>query len=182
MLRSRLRPDLPPNVQYALGLFEALNSYGINYVVDPSSSYIELSENASALDSLNYPYQTLFYHGGDCDDLAILFCAMLQVLGIDTAFVTVPGHIYAAFDVGEGPRGSGAGENLIEYDGTFWAPVEITAIAQGFSQAWRSGLRQWQAAASTPCAQAGPSTRRSASPARGTGCRICRKKPILSGR
>jgi hypothetical protein len=146
-LRPRLKPDVPPNVQYALGLFAALNIYGINYVIDPSSSYIELSEDASALDSLNYPYQTLFYHGGDCDDLSILFCSMLQVLGIDTAFITTPGHIYAAFDVGEveaWPAGSLAAENLIEYGGKFWAPVEITAIDQGFSRAWRYGMRQWR--------------------------------------
>jgi hypothetical protein len=146
ILRSLLRPDLSPNVQYALGLFEALNIYGINYVIDPSSSYIELSENASLPDSLNYPYQTLFYRGGDCDDLSILFCSMLQALGIDTAFITSPGHIYAAFDAGERPAGSAPAEGLIEYGGKFWMPVEITAIARGFSEAWRSGLREWQEA------------------------------------
>jgi hypothetical protein len=147
VLRTRLRPDIPPNVQYALGLFEALNVYGINYVIDPSSSYIELSEDASALDSLNYPYQTLFYHGGDCDDLSILFCSMLQVLGIDTAFITIPGHIYMAFDTGVKSGEWGEGwrvEGLIEQDGRLWMPVEITAIGQGFSQAWRYGLRQWK--------------------------------------
>jgi hypothetical protein len=146
ILRSRIRPNLPANVQYALALFEGLNSYGINYVIDPTSSYIELSENASALDSLNYPYQTLFYHGGDCDDLSILFCSLLQVLGIDTAFITIPGHIYAAFDVGTWPGGRAPAESLIEHNGKFWMPVEITIISQGFSQAWRVGLREWQEA------------------------------------
>jgi hypothetical protein len=146
MLRSKLRPDMPPNVQHALALFEALNSYGINYVVDPASSYIELSENASALDSLNYPYQTLFYHGGDCDDLSILYCSLLQVLGIDTAFITIPGHIYAAFDAGAWPGEGAPAEGLIEHNGKFWMPVEITIISQGFPQACRVGLRQWKEA------------------------------------
>jgi hypothetical protein len=84
----------------ALALFEALNVYGINYMIDPASTYVEMSENASSLDSLNYPYQTLAYRGGDCDDLSILFCSLLEALNIDTAFITVPGHIYMAFDVG----------------------------------------------------------------------------------
>jgi hypothetical protein len=55
----------------AAALFETLNLYGINYVIDPASSYVELSGNASVLDSLNYPYQTLMFRGGDCDDLSI---------------------------------------------------------------------------------------------------------------
>jgi hypothetical protein len=37
---------VPKNVLFAAALFETLNLYGINYVVDPSSSFIELSENA----------------------------------------------------------------------------------------------------------------------------------------
>jgi hypothetical protein len=91
---------LPRNVQYAAALFEALAAYGISYVIDPASSFVEMSEDAAALDSLNYPYQTLYYRGGDCDDLSILYCAMLEALGVDTAFITIPGHIYAAFDAG----------------------------------------------------------------------------------
>jgi hypothetical protein len=61
-------------------MFEALRLYGINYVVDPASSYAALSEDASGLDSLNYPYQTLYYRSGDCDDLSILFCSLLEVI------------------------------------------------------------------------------------------------------
>ena len=145
---------LPRNVRYAVALFEALAAYGINYVIDPASSFVELSEDASALDSLNYPYQTLYYRGGDCDDLSILYCSLLEVLGVDTAFITVPGHIYAAFDTGieSSPAfdpGSGSEawgtEGLIEYGGKLWMPVEITVPDEGFYQAWRIGAREWAA-------------------------------------
>ncbi|MDR2786177.1 MAG: hypothetical protein LBB83_09720 [Treponema sp.] len=98
---------LPRNVRYGIALFEALASYGINYVIDPASSFVEFSENAAALDSLNYPYQTLYYRGGDCDDLSILYCSLLEALGIDTAFITIPGHIYCAFDIGASEPGVG---------------------------------------------------------------------------
>jgi hypothetical protein len=129
---------------------EALNLYGINYVIDPSSSYIEMAENASALDSLNYPYQTLMYRGGDCDDLSILFCSLLEVLGVETAFITVPGHIYAAFDVGVRREELGAGERslgtFIEYGGKLWVPVEITIPGEGFNRAWQVGAREWRSA------------------------------------
>jgi tetratricopeptide (TPR) repeat protein len=151
---TRLRPTngavgrIPRNIQYALGLFEALKIYGINYVIDPSSSYVELSENASSLDTLNYPYQTLYYRGGDCDDLSILFCSLLEVLGIDTAFITIPGHIYMAFDSGlteeEGREQFFLPDELIYHDGKAWVPLEITLTAAPFYQAWRVGARQWR--------------------------------------
>jgi hypothetical protein len=131
---------LPRNLRYAAALFEALAAYGIAYVIDPASSFVELSEDASALDSLNYPYQTLYYRGGDCDDLSILYCSLLEVLGIDTAFITIPGHIYMAFDMGSEVRRT---EGLIEQGGRFWMPVEITVPGEGFYQAWRIGAREW---------------------------------------
>jgi hypothetical protein len=141
---------LPGNVLLAAALFEALNLYGINYVIDPASSYVEMAENASALDSLNYPYQTLMYRGGDCDDLSILFCSLLEVLDIDTAFITIPGHIYCAFDTGilerDGEKdGEGwRAEGLIEHEGRYWMPVELTVPGEGFAEAWRIGLREWR--------------------------------------
>jgi hypothetical protein len=142
-----LPPDrlsaLPQNQRYAAALFETLTAYGINYVIDPASSFIELSEDASALDSLNYPYQTLYYRGGDCDDLSILYCSLLEALGIDTAFITIPGHIYMAFDIGSGIEAWGT-EGLIEQDGTWWMPVEITVPGEGFYSAWRIGMREWR--------------------------------------
>ncbi|MDR0877709.1 MAG: LysM peptidoglycan-binding domain-containing protein [Treponema sp.] len=150
VVQTRKRPALPLSVQYALGVFEALNIYGINYVIDPASSYIELSESAGSLDSLNYPYQTLFYRGGDCDDLSILFCSLLEALGVDTAFITIPGHIYMAFDTGKAESNLQFGgewkvdEGLIEHDGRLWMPVEITVTNRGFLRAWRIGAREWR--------------------------------------
>ena len=135
---------IPINVIYAAALFEALRLYGINYIIDPSSSYIALSENASALDSLNYPYETLRYRGGDCDDLSILFCSLLEALDVETAFITVPGHIFAAFNVGD-PQWYANSGDIIELDGKRWLPLEITVPSEGFTRAWRIGTRQWRA-------------------------------------
>jgi hypothetical protein len=144
---------LPRNVRYAAALFEALGAYGINYVIDPASSFAELSEDAAALDSLNYPYQTLYYRGGDCDDLSILYCSLLEVLGVDTAFVTLPGHIYTAFDVGNSEEAArfiaSNASYLIERNGKVWMPVEITVPGEGFYRAWRIGEREWRTAGNT---------------------------------
>jgi outer membrane protein OmpA-like peptidoglycan-associated protein len=135
--------DTPLNVRNAAAMFEALRLYGINYVVDPASSYAALSEDASGLDSLNYPYQTIYYRSGDCDDLSILFCSLLEVIGIETAFITIPGHIYMAFEVGDNNWRMG-NTDIIELDGKRWLPLEITVPDQGFVSAWRIGAREWR--------------------------------------
>ncbi|MDR1617859.1 MAG: hypothetical protein LBS06_02275, partial [Treponema sp.] len=156
LVQSRMRPGINRNIQYALGLFEILNIYGINYVVDPSSSYIELSESSSSLDSLNYPYQTLMYRGGDCDDLSILFCSLLEAAGIETAFVTIPGHIYMAFDSGltedEARRDFYAPEEFVYQGGKVWVPLEITIPREGFYRAWRIGAKEWRDASARDAA------------------------------
>jgi outer membrane protein OmpA-like peptidoglycan-associated protein len=138
----------PSNVRIAAAMFEALRLYGMNYVVDPASAYASLSEDASGLDSLNYPYQTLHYRSGDCDDLSILFCSLLEVVEIETAFITIPGHIYMAFEVGDSDWHLG-NPNIIELDGNDgvrrrWLPVEITVPDRGFNNAWRIGAREWR--------------------------------------
>jgi tetratricopeptide (TPR) repeat protein len=147
IVRDRERTNINRNLQLAIGLFEAQRLYGINYVVDPSSSYVEKSKSESAIDYLQYPHQTLFYRGGDCDDLSILFAALLESVGIKTAFVTIPGHIYMAFslDMSEAEaRGTFFDPSILIYRaGQAWVPVEITMVKEGFVKAWRVGAKEW---------------------------------------
>jgi len=143
---GRLR-NVPPNVVYAAALFEALRLYGINYVVVPATSFVNVSSDESVLDNVSFPYQALYYRGGDCSYLAILFCSMLEALGIESAFITIPGHIYMAFDVGSTTWNAGSADIIeIETDGVIkrWLPIEITIPREGFTRAWRVGARQWR--------------------------------------
>ena len=142
-----LLPNIPPNVQYAVALFEALRLYGISYVVVPTTSFKLVASDESVLDSVSYPYQALYYRGGDCSYLSILFCSLLEVLNIESAFITIPGHIYIAFEIGDNTWRSGSADIIeIETDGVRkrWLPVEITIPAEGFNRAWRVGARQWR--------------------------------------
>lgn len=147
IVRDRFRVGVNKNMQYAMGVFEALNAYGLNYVIDPTSAYADNAGSAAAIDFLQYPYQTLMYRGGDCDDLSILFCSLLEAIGIETAFVTIPGHIFMAFSSGmtetEARVNFYASEQLIYQDGIAWVPLEITLTKEGFSKAWRIGAKEW---------------------------------------
>jgi tetratricopeptide (TPR) repeat protein len=132
----------------AMALHEALTLYGISYVIDPTTPYKEFSKKRQEIDFLQFPKQSLDYRAGDCDDLSILNCALLESVGIETAFVTIPGHIFMAFAVDMTPdearkRFLRADELIFREDKT-WIPVEITEIGGGFLKAWQRGAKQWR--------------------------------------
>ncbi|MFA6506470.1 MAG: hypothetical protein WCT14_10245 [Treponemataceae bacterium] len=147
VVRDRFRVGIDRNLQQAVGIFEAMKLFGLAYVVDPTSAYAENANNEDVVDYLQYPYQTLFYRGGDCDDLSILFSSLLQSVGIETAFITIPGHIYMAFSTelteAAARRDFYDPDLLIFKNGKAWIPVEITMVKDGFVKAWRVGAKEW---------------------------------------
>jgi tetratricopeptide (TPR) repeat protein len=138
------------NLYKGMAVFTALDELGMTYNIDPASSYAELSETEQLIDYLQYPRQTLDYKSGDCDDLSVLTAALLESIGIETAFITIPGHIYLGFSLGvpysEAMKIFINPEELIEYNGEAWLPLEITQIKEGFLTAWITGARQWKQA------------------------------------
>jgi hypothetical protein len=131
-------------------LFQSLEAYGLAYVVDPKGSYATMKDHAETVDYLQFPAETLTYKSGDCDDLATLYLALLESVGVETAFITVPGHIYSAFAL-EGSAQSAknmfaSGQDVIIRDDKAWIPVETTALGKGFAEAWSMGAREWREA------------------------------------
>ncbi|MBI9105448.1 MAG: hypothetical protein JEZ04_01815 [Spirochaetales bacterium] len=135
------------NLCTAAALHEALGLYGLEYVIDPTSPFTELSEDVLAVDFIQFPYNTLYYKSGDCDDLSILYTSILQSVGIDTAFITIPGHIFIAFalklDPDEALKSISSREDLIIHEGRAWVPLEITMVGTSFMQAWKTGANEW---------------------------------------
>ena len=147
IMKDRINSRESQNIQYAKAIFAALKAYGINYVIDPSSAFTDNVGSAN-IDFLQFPYQTLLYHGGDCDDLTILNCSLLEALGIETAFITVPGHIYMAFDSGytESEIEKLTDKNFIIQNDKVWIPVEITMGQDTFQMAKNMGMIEWNKA------------------------------------
>lgn len=52
-----------------------------------------------------FPVETLFEGGGDCEDTAFLFCAVVKALGFDTAALMFEGHMAAAVTFDGQPSG-----------------------------------------------------------------------------
>ncbi len=138
------------NLRMAMAIHEALSLYKMSYVIDPITPYKEFSKKKMIVDFLQFPKQTLDYRAGDCDDLSILYSAMLESVGIETAFITIPGHIFLAFSLDMSPEEARKSflraDELIFRDKNTWIPVEATAIDGGFLNAWQLGAKQWREA------------------------------------
>jgi tetratricopeptide (TPR) repeat protein len=135
------------NFLTGLAYFEALRLYGLNYVKDPTTPYAEFSKKKNTVDYLQFPNQTLEYKAGDCDDLSILYTALLESVGIKSAFITTPGHIFVAFALDITPQQARRSfrdyGDLIYKDNEAWLPVEITMLHKGFLEAWYMGIKEW---------------------------------------
>jgi tetratricopeptide (TPR) repeat protein len=133
----------------AMAIHEALNLYKVVYMSDPKTPYKELVQRRNEVDFLQFPRETLAYKAGDCDDLAILYCALLESLAVETAFITVPGHIYVAVSLGLSPEAARAkfkyaDELIFDSNGNrTWVPVEVTS-RDDFMAAWQLGAKQWR--------------------------------------
>lgn len=143
-LKDKIASAPSANRLYANAVFDVLKAYGINYVIDPTSVFS--TSDTVAVDFLQFPYQTLLYHGGDCDDLSILNCSLFEALGIQTAFITIPGHIYMAYDSGlsasQADRIYGKGKYIVQ-DDKVWIPYEITVPQDSYELGLKLGIRQW---------------------------------------
>jgi DNA-binding beta-propeller fold protein YncE/tetratricopeptide (TPR) repeat protein len=141
-------PNLHPSLVYARTLYDALGVYGLSYIVDPTSPFQEFSEKAGAVDYVQYPRDTLARKSGDCDDLSVLFLAALENIGIGTALVDVPGHVFIMFNTGvaEADKQSlGFPDSLLViHRGTVWVPVEMTMVGSPFTRAWQKGAEEYR--------------------------------------
>jgi tetratricopeptide (TPR) repeat protein len=152
-VRSSLKTDTLPQLndplQATAQLYAALGRLGIIYQADPSSPFVRAQAGAIAVDSVSIARATLTRGTGDCDDLTVLFASLLESIGIETGFITVPGHIYLAVNTKLPARDyrdlhPDRGMTIVVND-QLWLPVEITLVGkQGFVDAWRRGSELWR--------------------------------------
>jgi tetratricopeptide (TPR) repeat protein len=142
MVKGKVRGEVNSNLLSAMAFFEALQLYGLSYSQDPIPTLTSANQVA---DYIQFPRQTLEYKGGKCSDFSVLYAALLESVGLETAFITIPGHIFVAFSTDSSPvePGSSRSDDVIMRDGKSWIPVEVTERA-GFLQAWQDGAREWR--------------------------------------
>jgi tetratricopeptide (TPR) repeat protein len=148
MVKDKGSRAVDNNLLIGMALHKALSLYGMTYIIDPRTPYAEFSKQKDAIDFLQFPRQSLEYKAGDCDDLSILYSSLLGALGVEAAFITVPGHILVALALEVSPDEARKSflnpDELIFHGGKVWIPVEITELKAGFLEAWQTGAREWR--------------------------------------
>lgn len=129
------------NLQSAMGLHEALRLLSIECTSSPSDS-------SATMDPVKFPLQTLQDRRGTCSDLSALYISLLESIGVPTAFISTPGHVYVAFALAssgeETQKTCGYSDELLFREGKAWVPVEVTDRQGSFLSAWQAGLEQWR--------------------------------------
>ncbi len=133
------------NIMTAMILFNSIKAHGISYVSDPSAGFSQ-DRGKNSVDYIQLPGETLKKRGGDCDDLTVLYCSMLESVGVPTAIATVPGHVFVLFNTGVPESlSSEISKDKPQYivrSGIIWIPVEITMLTGTFMEAWDQGMKQ----------------------------------------
>ena len=144
--KTRVLGKSSRNLLKAMVLFDTLVSYGIRYIPDPNNPFTQMSADRSAVDNIQYPVEVLAKKSGDCDDLTALYCALLENIGIQTAIVDAPGHVFMMFDSGVSVENAEGlpiqNDQYIEKNNKIWIPVEITLVGKRFMDAWRTGISE----------------------------------------
>lgn len=144
--RDSLKTGVNRNLQFAAWITEAINSMEIDYVPDATTPYNVFHFDMDAVDQVQFPFQTLTYHSGDVDDLAVLVCALLQAAGIDSAMIPLSEDYIVCVALNASEKGAASivnnTESLIIMDDEVWLPISMKNLRLGFNKAWSLALSE----------------------------------------
>jgi sugar lactone lactonase YvrE/tetratricopeptide (TPR) repeat protein len=136
--KNRKAAALNREVVKAMKIWNALGEYGIKFAANPSNPFEAVSEDPSfPVDYTQFPRETLKRKTGQCSDLTSLYAAMLGANEVRVAALDYPGHMTLMLDTeAEDPIEAGMPEELlVEHDGTWWVPIEVTYVGKPFFEA-----------------------------------------------
>jgi hypothetical protein len=145
MVQGKASAALEPNILLAMAIHDALTVYGLTYSTDPVAT---LNSDNKTVDYIQFPQQTLDYRGGKCSDFSVLYASLFEAIGVETAFITIPGHIYIAVALTMSPddvrKTFQNSDDFIFQADKAWLPIEITLRTGGFLKAWQLGAQEWR--------------------------------------
>jgi hypothetical protein len=145
VVRSESRTEVDDNLQYALALLEGLRLSGIAWSPDPQTPYAAMRQTTDTDDYVQYPHQTIAYSGGDSDDLAVLYAAALQSVGVPAALIPLDDDVLVAARLGisadEATNFFSSTADLLLVEDSAWVPVRVSVLREGFLRAWSEGGR-----------------------------------------
>lgn len=94
-------------------------------------------ETAGVIERWSFPSETLWTGAGDCEDKSILYCAIMEAAGYDTALVVFRGHAMAAVDLpvdGESLTSNGTRYVLCETTAPY--PIGVSSPGHHLGDVW----------------------------------------------
>lgn len=121
-----------------------------NHLVE---NLVYTSDPRATAEYVQFPEQTIELKGGDCDDLSVAYCSLLESIGIQTALVDYKGdgevrHVNVLLNTNLTPQYAQLITNndskyFIRKDSSgkdeVWIPVETTSLTD-FDEAWNIGV------------------------------------------
>jgi tetratricopeptide (TPR) repeat protein/outer membrane protein assembly factor BamB len=141
-------PKIPRAILRAMEVWEYLKMFGLQYLPDPNTPYEKASEG-EIIDKVQFAAQTLSKRSGDCDDFVALLSNILMSIGLEVAYIDVPGHVLLAFNSEIAPEDlakAGLSEDMvIKKDNKIWIPLETTVIYKNtFRESWNSAIERYR--------------------------------------
>ncbi len=145
--RRYLRTGLNRNMQFAMYVFEGMRLAGIQLDSEPATPYDSYHLDASILDYIQYPYQTMLYKSGDKDDLGVLFMSLLQSVGIKSSFIATADDFIVIFNTEiKAERAANffnSDERYVVLDEeNVWLPLSMKSLSEGFINSWYKAVEE----------------------------------------
>lgn len=139
-------PGLSSHLGRAAAVATGLGREEIVYVEDPDSPISEILKSETAVvDTVRFPRSTLQVRSGDCDDTTALTASLLEAVGVPTAIMTSPGHVFLAVRLDDPPGNRWLYETgerrVVLHGGGLWLPLESTNLSRGFLASWEYASR-----------------------------------------
>lgn len=115
-----------------------------------------VADRRTTSDYVQFPSETFEAKGGDCDDLSVAFSALLESIGIQTAFIDYKpkgtvGHVALLVNTKLSPNESNlitindrkyfVRKNVNDFD-EVWIPLEMTTLTN-FEEGWNKGAAKF---------------------------------------
>lgn len=142
--RDELRSGLNRNQQFAMYLFEGARLSGIKAQPSADTPYMVYHLDSEKNDSVQHPFQTLTFKSGDYDDVGLLYAALLESVGINTAFIPLQDDFIVLFDLGitdtQAESLFSSLDSLLFLGDTMWIPLSSAGFNGGFINSWNRGI------------------------------------------
>ena len=143
IVRDDVHLGINQNLEYSMALFESLNTMGIIYERDLQTPYDEY-HYLDDVDYIQFPYQTMTYKAGDCDDLAVLYASMLSSVGIKSALLFTEDDVICGIDLkisaSSASKQFSSLDRLVSIDDVLYLPVSMKKLGKGYFEAWNTAL------------------------------------------